>query len=83
MNVEVDMKVLQINAIYEKYSTGRITMELHETLLSWGIESYVASPNLNGLKNNCYLIGSNIDHKIHAIISRVIRQDTEGLFQCT
>ena len=66
------MKVLQINAIYEKYSTGRITMELHETLLSWGIESYVASPKLNGLKNNCYLIGSNIDHKIHAILSRVL-----------
>lgn len=64
------MRVLQINAIYGRLSTGRTTKELHEYLLSEGIDSYVASPELNGLSENCYKIGNIVDRKIHALESR-------------
>ena len=60
------MRVLQINAVYEKFSTGRTTKELHEAMLANGIESFVASPNLESLTDNSYLIGNRIDHIIHA-----------------
>ncbi|WP_455683535.1 glycosyltransferase [Thomasclavelia sp.] len=64
------MKVLQINAIYEKFSTGRNTKEMHEYFLAHNMESYVASPELNNLNDNCYKIGNIIDQKIHALFSR-------------
>lgn len=35
------MKVLQLNCVYGKGSTGRITKEIHEYLLSKGVESVV------------------------------------------
>ena len=65
------MKVLQINAIYEKLSTGKNTKDLHEYLLNEGIESYVASPILSGLDTNSYRIGNVIDRKLHALLSRI------------
>lgn len=65
------MKVLQINAVYAKSSTGRTTREMHEYFLSNGIESYVAAPDLSGLTEHCYPIGGVIDHKIHAIVNRI------------
>ena len=72
------MKVLQINAIYEKFSTGRTTKELHLSLLEKGIESFVASPNLNGLKERAFQIGTKADWKRHALLSRII--GTQGYF---
>lgn len=65
------MKVLQINAIYEKLSTGKNTKDLHEYLLNEGIDSYVASPILSGLDTNSYRIGNALDWKLHALLSRV------------
>ena len=65
------MKVLQINALYAKLSTGRTTREMHECLLSKGIESYVASPDLAGLTENCFKIGNKLDHKLHALLTRL------------
>lgn len=65
------MRVLQINAIYKQYSTGRTTMELHQALMEKGVESYVAAPNLCGLSENCYQIGNRLDWKIHALFSRL------------
>lgn len=65
------MKILQINALYAKLSTGRTTREMHEYFLSQGIDSYVAAPNLGGLNNNCYKIGNKIDYKVHALLSRI------------
>lgn len=72
------MKIVQINAVYEKYSTGRTTKELHEALINYGYESFVASPDLNGLNNNCYEIGCKFDRKVHAVLSRLI--GTQGYF---
>ena len=65
------MKVLQINAVYEKFSTGRTTKELHEAMTKKGIESFVACPNLESLSENAYQIGNKVDWKLHALLSRV------------
>lgn len=65
------MKVLQINAVYSKSSTGRTTREMHEYFLTHGIESYVAAPDLAGLEKNCFRIGCFLDHKFHALYCRI------------
>lgn len=66
------MKVVQINAVYAKSSTGRTTREMHEHLLAEGIESYVACPDLAGLKERGIKIGGTLDYKIHGLLSRVL-----------
>lgn len=65
------MKVVQINAVYAKSSTGRTTREMHEYFLSHGIESYVAAPDLASLNANCYRIGNKFDRKLHALLYRL------------
>lgn len=65
------MRVLQINAVYEKFSTGRTTKELHEAMRGVGIESFVASPELASLSENAYKIGNKLDRKMHALCSRI------------
>ena len=64
------MKVIQINAVYKIRSTGRIVFELHQFLLKNGIESYVACSDGND-KDEIYLIGSNFEKKLHALMSRL------------
>lgn len=65
------MKIIQINAVYKFASTGRTTMEMHEYCLQHGIESYVFCPNMSDEEHNIYIIGSKLDHKLHALWSRV------------
>lgn len=72
------MKVLQINAVYGKYSTGRTMKEMHEYFLSNGIDSYIAAPDLNGCKENAFQIGNKTDWKVHALLSRIL--GTQGYF---
>lgn len=66
------MKVIQINAVFGFSSTGRTTREMHESFLNQGIDSYVACPGLSALKERGIKIGSLFDHKIHALLSRVL-----------
>lgn len=66
------MKIVQINAVYAKSSTGRTTREMHESFLSQGIDSYVACPDLSGLKERGIKIGSILDYKLHGLLSRVL-----------
>lgn len=65
------MKVVQINACYEYSSTGRTCYELHEYLTAHGIESYkfYSMPMPNSDKYD--LMGTWIDHKLHALLSRI------------
>lgn len=65
------MRVLQINAVYEKFSTGRTTKELHMVLQKQGHESYIAAQDIGELKENAYQIGNKWDWKIHALMSRI------------
>lgn len=66
------MKVLQINAVYNISSTGKIVTELHNALIEKGIDSYVAYSKTSKLDDvNLYQIGSLADTKLHALLSRI------------
>ena len=65
------MKVVQINAVYEFSSTGRTTMEMHQSLKAQGIDSIVFSAKNHIPNEQVYMIGNKLDHKIHALGSRI------------
>lgn len=65
------MKVVQINAVYEFSSTGRTSREMHEYLQSQGYDSYVFCANLNRPKDHIYRVGNDLEHKLHALGSRL------------
>lgn len=66
------MKVLQINAVYGQGSTGTIVRDIEQLCFKSGIECYVASPDpkVREAKHG-YVIGNALDHKLHAILSRI------------
>lgn len=74
------MKVVQINAVYLYSSTGRNTMEMHQSLRSRGIESFVFCTNFYKPDENIFLIGNKIDYKMHALWSRIC--GLQGYFSC-
>lgn len=66
------MKVLQINAVYGQGSTGTIVRDIEKMCEESGIECYMASPDKKVLKaKHGYVIGNTLDHKIHALLSRI------------
>lgn len=66
------MKVLQINAVYGQGSTGTIVCDIEHLCEQSGIECYVASPDSKVREaKRGYVIGNILDHKIHAILSRI------------
>lgn len=65
------MKIVQINAVYRSGSTGRTTEEFHLYCKEHGIESYVFCPNMSIPEDRIFRIGTTIDHKTHAIASRL------------
>lgn len=72
-------KVIQINACLNK-STGRIAQQIGEKAIEEGFESYIAYPARAGAcdsKSHLIEIGTPLDAKVHAIITRVF--DRHGL----
>ena len=66
------MKVLQINAVYGQGSTGTIVRDIERLCEQNGIECYVASPDQKVCEaKRHYVIGNWVDHKAHAIFSRI------------
>lgn len=65
------MKVVQINAVFQYSSTGRTSMEMHQSLKKRGIESFVFCTNHSIPEDGVFFIGSKLDHKLHAIGSRL------------
>lgn len=65
------MKVLQINAVYGFSSTGRTCKELQESLLKRGIECFTVYGERKGDFENTKYIGNFLDHKLHALFSRI------------
>lgn len=65
------MKVVQINAVYEYSSTGRITMELDLALKNKGHESYVFCTNREDPENRIYCMGTQFSRKVHGFFSRL------------
>jgi len=77
------MKILQINAVNETGSTGRIVAGLEQS----GIASRVAY-SIGASVTNSYVIGNAVDRKLHALGSRVFgrqayfsRRSTSGLLR--
>jgi len=66
------MKVLQINAVYGFSSTGRTTAEIDEALKLAGIKSLVATTETSIKRDDIYLVGTVLERKIHALLSRVM-----------
>lgn len=66
------MKIIQINAVYEYSSTGRTTKEMHLALKDRGIDSYVFCTNKSIPEDKVFLIGSKLDYKLHAALSRIL-----------
>lgn len=65
------MKIVQINAVYEYSSTGRIVKELSNYISSKGHESYVFCTNTADSENNVFCVGTKLGRKIHGILSRI------------
>lgn len=67
------VKVLQINSLAKTKSTGRLVYEMHKEFLERGIESYVATSALSMDEDQYgqYIIGSKVDMKVHALLSRI------------
>ena len=75
------MKVLQINAVYGYSSTGVITKDIQQSCLENGIDAYVAFQKGHGTPNDhTYEIGNALDHKIHALLSRIAGK--QAYFSC-
>lgn len=71
------MKVVQINAVYEYSSTGRTTMEMHEYLISLGIDSLVFCTNKDIPSKQIYRVGNRAEMRIHSLMSHLF--DVQGL----
>lgn len=71
------MKVVQINAVYEYSSTGRTTMEMHEYLISLGIDSLVFCMNKDIPSKQIYRVGNRAEMRIHSLMSHLF--DVQGL----
>lgn len=65
------MKIIQINAVYEKASTGRTCKELSDELWKRGHEVYTAYSAGASNAKHTYKIGTSRDTKIHALCSRL------------
>ena len=65
------MKILIVNAVYKIKSTGRTYFELSEYARNNGHECLVVYGNSFGNYENSYFMGGNLDHKLHALKSRI------------
>lgn len=66
------MKVVQINAVYNIASTGRMTAELHNALIKAGHDSHIVYTQTNITPpETSFCMGSKADRKIHGLLSRV------------
>ncbi|MFV0342993.1 MAG: glycosyltransferase [Anaerocolumna sp.] len=65
------MRILHINQIYKGLSTGKTVCELRETLENAGHKQIIAYSMGKKRIPHGYRIGGPIDHKIHALLSRI------------
>lgn len=61
------MKVLQINTIIGRGSTGVIVLEIEKLLQDNNIESYIAYGRGKSSSSNHYQIGSKLEHNLHSL----------------
>ncbi len=70
------MKVLQINCVYKKGSTGKIVLDLHNSLLSGGHESIVLYGRGKRIREeNVYKVSTELEGRIHSVLSKAFGVD--------
>lgn len=72
------MRVLQINTIYKNKSTGRTCWELSKALNESGHSCLTAYGHIDVKEENSYCINSDLEYKIHNVLSRIT--GLEGYF---
>lgn len=77
------MKVVQINTVIGKGSTGRICVDIAKTLEPYGVETVIAYGYGNVVYNNSYRIGSYIENKLHNLFSRIFGLQGLGSYLAT
>lgn len=65
------MKVVQINAVIDKGSTGKIVADISDMLTCNNVENYVFYADGLSDRKNAIKISNNLDRKIHAFLSRL------------
>ena len=68
------MKILQINAVYGKGSTGAIVRDISDALIKSGHESHImwaTGCKTDNTTAKLIRIGSTLDHKLHALLRRI------------
>ncbi len=65
------MKIVQINAVCDFGSTGKIVAEISDCLTQNNIENYLAVCTGGKNRDNVYYVGNKLDRKIHALCSRL------------
>jgi len=71
------MKVLQVNCVYKKGSTGSIVLSIHNGLKQNGHESVVCYGRGSGVsEKDIYKTSSEIEAKIHALYARFFFRDS-------
>lgn len=76
------MKIVQINAVCGKGSTGRTTKELSDTLNQNGIENLILSTSDFDGKNHVR-VGSCLENKLHALFARIFGYDSHYSYLST
>lgn len=78
------MKVLQINSVCGVGSTGRIAIDIDETLKDEGFESYIAYGRGQARNTNSTIkIGNNLDNYIHVAKTRILDKHGFGSKKAT
>ena len=72
------MKILQINTVYKRGSTGKIAKDLNDLIIKNGDESFMAYSRGEHPDTNCIKIGNSFDMKLHAVGTRIF--DKHGLY---
>ncbi|MBR2454771.1 MAG: glycosyltransferase [Clostridia bacterium] len=65
------MKILQINAVYNLSSTGKISTDFQNYINNKTEHTCKTAFSYGGNKEDGYIIGSQIDRKIHGFLSRL------------
>lgn len=82
--INVKMKVLQINMVYGTGSTGKIVKDIHKMLQNDGVESYVCyGVGSKNVEINEYKFCYRIERKINYLISRYIGRIGYGTYFST
>lgn len=77
------MKVVQVNTVIGRGSTGRICVDIAESLEPYGVETYIAYGYGKPVYKNSYRIGSFLENKLHNAWSRLFGLQGAGSYFST